>query len=635
MKSHDAHSVCNLSTAPNFSDIVDRRRRTLLVGAAAGVVLGVMPPGALASTAARRYGGPDIGFQAIAVSDTDDLRLPPGYVAQVLYCWGDPVGDGPEFRADAGNSFAEQGVQAGMHHDGLHYFPFDGSAEHGLLCVNHEYTDDGLLHPDGMTPWTAEKVAKSQAAHGISVIEIRLRGAQWEIVRPSPFARRITAATPIRFSGPAAGAPALQTVADPSGKTVFGTINNCAMGATPWGSYLSCEENFNGYFLGLTAPTPDQRRYGLSVRSAGYRWHEFDERFDCSKHANESNRFGWVVELDPRRPDAAPVKRTALGRLKHEGAFVTLARDGRTVVYMGDDERFEYIYKFVSAKPWSEVAAPASPLDEGVLYVARFDPNGSGRWLPLVHGTPGLTVGDGFADQADVLIRTRQAGDALGATPMDRPEWIAVHPHTGEVYCSLTNNSARGQTGSPGVDAVNPRAENRFGHIVRWRERGGDAAAEDFAWDVFVECGDSSLAGANLKGNISGDAFASPDGLWFDRDGRLWIETDISTAAIGDKYHKGFGNNQMLVADPVSGVVRRFLTGPRGCEITGITATPDGRTLFINIQHPGEPASERSQPDRAEAISRWPANQFPGITGGRPRSATVAIRRADGGVVGT
>jgi secreted PhoX family phosphatase len=634
MKLRDNDPVCNPTENPDLAGIVDRRRRALLQSGAAGAVLAHLPLPLQAAAAAGRAQRPPIGFRPIGPGTDDQLRLPRGYVAEIVHAWGDPVSAGPAFRTDAGNSAADQAQQVGMHHDGMHFFPLGGRSDHGLLCVNHEYTDDGLLHSDGMKNWSAEKVAKSLAAHGVSIVEIRRIEGRWQVVRPSRYARRITGDTPIILAGPAAGAKAMRTAADPSGRLARGTLNNCAMGVTPWGTYLTCEENFHGYFKSGEKPTADERRYGINAKTAGYRWHEFDERFDCAKHPNEPNRFGWVVEIDPFDPASMPVKRTALGRFKHEGAFVTLARDRRVVAYMGDDERFEYIYKFVSRRPWEKGGATGDLLDDGTLYVARFDENGQGEWVALVHGQNGLTAENGFADQADILIRTRQAADRVGATRMDRPEWIAVHPGTGEVYCTLTNNARRGTPDAPGVDAANPRRENLFGHIVRWREQGNDAAASRFAWDIFVQCGDPAQSDPNRKGDIKGDIFAAPDGLWFDPDGRLWIQTDVSTSVLGDKNHAAFGNNQMLVADPVSREIRRFLTGPRGCEVTGITATPDGRTLFVNIQHPGETASERSDPDAPTAVSAWPANQFPALAGGRPRSATVAIRREDGGVVG-
>lgn len=635
MKLRDADCPCNSSATPRLEELIDRRRRSLLQAGAAAALLGSLPAQVQAAARAGRAAHPSIGFAPLAAATDDAVRVPAGYLVEAIFPWGDPVSAGPAFRPDASNSAADQAQQAGMHHDGLHFFPLKGSSTHGLLCVNHEYTDDGLLHPNGMADWSAEKVAKSQAAHGVSVIELKLVDGRWRVVRPSRHARRITGDTPVALTGPAAGSPALRTSADPRGRLARGTLNNCAMGVTPWGTYLTCEENFNGYFKAGKSRTADQKRYGITEKTAGYRWHEHDERFDAEKHPNEANRFGWVVEIDPYDPAGMPKKRTGLGRFKHEGAFVTLAKDRRVVVYMGDDERFEYIYKFVSARSHQSGRSPEGLLDEGTLHVARFDAEGGGEWIALAHGQNGLTAENGFADQAELLVKTRQAADLVKATPMDRPEWIAVHPHSGEVYCTLTNNSQRGKDGKPDVDAANPRPENLYGHIVRWREQDGDAAATRFQWDVFVQCGDPAQAQDRRKGNIQGDLFASPDGLWFDAAGRLWIQTDVSTSVLGDANHAAFGNNQMLVADPVGGAVRRFLTGPRGCEVTGIGATPDGRTLFVNIQHPGETAAERSDPAAPTAISAWPANQFPELAGGRPRSATLAIRRADGGLVGT
>jgi secreted PhoX family phosphatase len=326
MKSHDDSLISNPMTTPSFGEIVDRRRRSLLTGAIAGVMLGAMPPGALAARMARRGGGAVIGFKGIAASTGDELRLPEGYAAQIVFAWGDPVGDGPAFKPDASNTAADQRLQAGMHHDGMHFFPLGGSSDHGLLCINHEYTDDGLLHADGMAGWSAEKVAKAQAAHGVSVIEVRREGDAWRIVRPSRYARRITADTPIAIAGPAAGAAALRTADDPLGRFVLGTINNCAMGVTPWGTYLTCEENFNGYFKASAIPPAEQKRYGISAKTAGYRWHEHDVRFDAEQHPNEANRFGWVVEIDPMRPDSMPGQahgarpHQARRRLRHPGA---------------------------------------------------------------------------------------------------------------------------------------------------------------------------------------------------------------------------------------------------------------------------------------------------------------------------
>ncbi|MFO1495736.1 MAG: PhoX family phosphatase [Lysobacterales bacterium] len=650
---HD-DGVSNDSTNLSFAEVLEhsQRRREFLKGslAAASATLAGVPLLAARSTAqAQTYTAtPGLGFRPVPVSDADTLVVPEGYRADVLIAWGDPINDPTRyFRFDASNTAADQEVQWGMHNDGMHYFPFNEptrpifggapvpSSRRGLLVSNHEYTDDGLLHTDGMRTWTADKVKKSQAAHGVSVIELLYDGSNWRVVRPSRYARRITAYTPTRVSGPAAGHPLLRTAADPTGTRVLGTLNNCANGYTPWGTYLTCEENFNGYFAHSGTISAEQRRYGISATGGGYRWHEHDERFNAALHPNEVNRFGWVVEIDPFDPTAAPIKRTALGRIKHEGAWVTLSLDNRVVVYMGDDERFEYIYKYVSRRPYIEgdVANNRTLLDEGTLYVARYNEDLSGEWLALEWGSNGLTPENGFADQGEVLIKTRQAADRVGATKMDRPEWIAVNPHSQDVYCTLTNNDRRGTSGNPAVDTANPRAQNVFGHIIRWAEERQDAAAKRFRWQLFVQCGDPTLSNEARRGNIAGDVFGSPDGLWFDDRGILWVQTDISTSIIsrpaadrGD--YRNVGNNQMLAYDPVSATFKRFLTGPRGCEITGISSTPDMRTLFVNIQHPGEPASERNDPDQPTAISTWPYGQ-------RPRSATVVIRKVDGGIIGT
>jgi len=594
---------------------VHHGRRRVLKAGLAGMVAAL--PGC------ATVGAPDgssPGFASVPVSTADAIRVPPGYRVQVLYAWGDAVGlpsGQPAFRRDGSNSAAEQASQAGMHHDAIEYFSLPmgtANSTHALLAINHEYTDDGLLHPDGMRTWTVQKVCKSQAAHGISIVEIQFTGNAWQIVRPSRYARRITAYTPMRFSGPAAGSPLL------GAGEVLGTVNNCAGGRTPWGTYLTCEENFNGYFVNAGAIPPEQQRYGINARGFGYRWHEFDARFDAQANPLEPNRFGWVVEIDPYDPQAQPVKRTALGRFKHEGAMVTLASDGRVVVYMGDDERFEYIYKFVSRERFdpSYRAANRNLLDQGTLYAARFDDNGSGHWLAL-------------EATAESLVNTRRTADRAGATKMDRPEWVAVHPATRDVYVTLTNNASRGGKDQPGIDLANPRPNNIYGHIVKWREDGGDPAATAFRWDHFVLAGDASSADGTKRGNIKGDAFGSPDGLWFDRRGLLWIQTDVSTSVLNRGDYAGFGNNQMLAADVETGEIRRFLVGPRGCELTGCTMSPDGRNLFVDIQHPGEPANERSDPADPRGISNWP--DF--LPDGRPRSATLVIRRDDGGIVRT
>ncbi len=585
-------------------------------------------------------------FERIAASAEDALRIPPGYRAQVLLRWGDSIGcshlsaGAPAFNDDASNTAAEQECQAGMHHDGMHFFPLGShtsQSPRGLLAINHEYTDDGLLHVGGIGDWSHAKVAKSQAAHGVSVVEVAIIGGEWRLVRPSIFARRITANTAMRIGGPVAGSDWVKTAADAKGDAVLGTFANCAHGFTPWGTYLTCEENWHGYFHQTNAASTHEKRYGIAARPRGYRWWEFDARFDTAKNPNEPNRFGWVVEIDPFDPQSMPVKRTAMGRMKHESAMQSIAPDGRVVFYMGDDEAFEYIYKFVSRDAWNprDRAANRHLLDHGTLYVARFDSNGGGVWLPLVHNEGPLTAANGFSNQADVLVMTRQAADLLGATKMDRPEWIAVHPESKEVYCNLTNNTQRGKPGRPATDAANPRADNAFGHIIRWREAGGDPASREFVWDIFVLAGhgnhNAEAANDHKRGNINGDLFASPDGLWFDTQARLWIATDVSPGSMNKGDYAHIGNNQLLVADVVTGEIKRFLTGPVGCEIASVVSTPDGRHLFVNIQHPGETPGERSDPNNPMRFSNWPD----GPRGGRPRSATIVIRKIDGGVIGT
>ena len=630
----------NRSANPSIHDVSDPSRRLFVRGGIATAMAGLFGP--LAGCAIGAAGGSTasmgrgIGFKSVPMAAGDTVVVPDGYTARVLYRWGDPVGVTgrmPAFAANAGNSADDQAVQAGMHHDGMAFFAAEGASfERGLLVMNHEYVDDGLLHTDGTKTWTAEKVRKSMNAHGVSVIEIqREGGSNWKQVAPSRFARRITASTPMQMSGPAAGHAMLKTAADASGTRILGTFNNCANGQTPWGTYLTCEENFADYFEGVDNPDAHQKRWGIRKgNGAKYRWHEHEERFNVARHPNESNRFGWVVEIDPQDPASTPIKRSAMGRAAHEGAATALTADGRAVVYMGEDARFEYIYKFVSRDTMKPGGAAANRelLDHGTLYVARFDVDGNGEWLPLVQGKGPLTQDKGFANQGDVLIKARQASDLLGATKMDRPEWTAVDPISKEVYCTLTNNSNRGAQGQPFMDAANPRANNTMGQIIRWKES-GDLDATKFAWNHLVLAGDPKQGRYEAQGNIKGDTFGSADGLMVDARGVLWIQTDVSTSTLGKSDYANLPNNQMLACDPTKGEIRRFLVGPAGCEVTGISFAPDLRTVFVNIQHPGEPANERSNPDQPLAISRWPDGA------GRPRSATVVITKNDGGVIGS
>ncbi len=633
-------------------------RRSVLAGgvfAAAGfltsTLAGPSPKGLAASAAGgrgdARPGASLLGYEAVPLGYRDEVVVPPGYTAVPFIPWGTPLlGDYPKFvpgSPDAGvangNTAVDQVQQIGMHHDGMHYFPLgrgDKGSRRGLLVVNHEYTDEFYLHTGAYVEdyaavarpgYTAEMVLKSQNAHGVSVVEIRRSDEEWEVER-SELNRRITANTEMSFAGPAGAHRLVRTTADADGTTPRGTLNNCSHGVTPWDTYLTCEENFNGYFAleGEFAadgkPVEDFdpatvfaaedaalfERYG--VGGDRFNWATNDPRFAVTRaETHEPNRFGWVVEIDPFDPDSTPVKRTALGRIKHEGAFVHTAGNGHVVVYMGDDQVNEYVYKFVSAGTWESMRdSGKSPLDEGTLYVARFDDDGTGTWLPLVHGTAPL-VGPAFADQGEVLVKTRLAADALGATPMDRPEWTTVDRTTGMVYLTLTNNSGREI-----ANAANPRVKNRWGQIIRWEEAGGDHTATTFAWDLLLLAGPPE-SGATIDGE---DAFGSPDGLWADPDGRIWIQTDGTQPLEA--------NDQMLAADPnttdADGVplIKRFLTGVPGCEVTGVVTTPDQQTMFVNIQHPGE-----------DGGSTWPQDdRFD-----TPRSATVVITKQDGGVIGS
>jgi secreted PhoX family phosphatase len=626
----------NTSANPDIHSVSDPQRRIWVQGGLAALATGALGPwlgGCAATGGAASAGGPLLGFKAVPADSTDKLVVPDGYVAEAIAAWGEPIGvagNMPAFKIDASNSAADQAVQMGMHHDGIHYYPLDGS-KRGLLAMNHEYTDDGLLHTDGMKTWSAEKTRKSQAAHGVAVVEVESQGGRWQMVRPSRYAKRHTAATPFAVQGPAAGHALMKTAADPTGRLVLGTLNNCASGKTPWGTYLSGEENFAFYFKAGDQMDAHQKRWGAR-KDAFYPWSDTDERFDLTRHPNEFNRFGWVVEIDPMDPTATPIKRTALGRAAHEGAWVGVTKDNRVVVYSGEDARFEYIYKFISRDAISPGGAHANRtlLDHGILFVARFDADGSGVWLPLVQGIGPLTAANGFADQGEVLIKSRQASDLLGATKMDRPEWLAVDQASGDVYCTLTNNSQRGGKDRPGVDAANPRANNVMGGIIRWKDD-GDFDGVTFRWSHLVMAGDPANERAEAKGNVKGDIFACPDGLVLDDRGVLWIQTDAHATQMYKGELERIGNNQMLAMDRSTGEIRRFLTAPVNCEVTGITFTPDGRTAFLNIQHPGETPSDRSDPADPSKYSNWPDYQ----PGGRPRSATVVVRRRDGGVVGT
>lgn len=630
-------TIINPASQPDLLTLALSRRHVLKGGI--GCTLLGMLGGSLSACSGSVPGDrkPLLGFTSVPVQTDprfDRVIVADGYRAQPFFSWGDPVlPDAPPWQADASDDWQAQLQQAGDNHDGMHYFPFpDDPNRHGLLVINHEYINptlhtDGFITRDGKRP--LEQVRKEQAAHGVSIIEIRQDSSgQWQRVGHSRFNRRISALTPMQLSGPLAGHPFMQTASDPRGTAVIGTLNNCSMGFTPWGTYLTCEENWHNYFVNRDkddhARRPSHWRYGVGNGDSSryYGWESVDPRFDATPdadqphgaHVNEPHRFGWVVEIDPFDPDSVPVKRTALGRYCRECAVVSMDEQGRMAIYSGDDTRGEYIYKFVPRQRFSAAQPHAHRdlLDDGTLYVARFNADGSGQWLALQAGQNGLTPENGFADQAFVLLNTRLAADHVGATPMDRPEWVAVHPRTREVYVSCTNNHERGS--KLAVDAANPRANNLHGHILRWHEHDANPAATTFTWNLFLLAGESPTNQPNpLTGTIKGDIFSSPDGLAFDASGRLWIETDYDDE---EPQNRTMGCNQLLCADPASGEVRRFLVGPRGCEITGITFTPDHRALWINVQHPG--------------IS-YPASD--GKT--RPRSTTVLITKEDGGIIGS
>ncbi|WP_372737582.1 PhoX family phosphatase [Neptunomonas sp.] len=604
------------------------RRRFMQGGAAAmGLFLAANPlTKAIAAVSAPT--SKLLGFSALPTSTSDDFIVPQGYIAQPLISWGDPIlKNAPAFDESGTQTSTAQAGQFGDNTDGMSFFPL--SESRAVLAVNNEYTNYLLLFAHQGKQLTADDVKKAQAAHGVSIFEVeRKNDGHWHYLTESNYNRRITANTEMELTGAAAGHPLLKTNADPSGKKVLGTFNNCSNGETPWGTYLTCEENFNGYFAAPGAEMDKrQKRYGLKADKNKYQWHTFDPRFDMSQEPNEPHRHGWVVEIDPMDPTSTPKKRTALGRFKHENAAVTLADNGHIVVYLGDDERGEHLYKFVSKNRYNpdNKAANRDLLEDGTLFVARFNAaegelKGAGEWLELTYGKNGLTAENGFTDQASVLIYAREAATVVGATTMDRPEWVAVHPDNKTVFCTLTNNKNRGIKDNQPVTGPNPRAENKYGQIVRWKPENADHTSRVFTWDLFLVAGNPAVHKDFYAGsaNITDEnMFNSPDGLGFDKAGRLWIMTDGKYSNEGD--FAGMGNNQMLCADPVSGEVRRFATGPIACEITGLMFSPDQRSMFVGVQHPGE----------NNAPSHFPAGG-----NSKPRSTIMVIQREDGGIIG-
>ncbi|RVU14203.1 PhoX family protein [Methylobacterium oryzihabitans] len=645
----------NASANPSLGEVVAHRfdRRGLLGALAVGAISAVVAPRALAAagtaastTQASAPAAETFPFRELPAGADERHHVADGHDAEILIRWGDPVLPGAPAFDPRAQTAAAQAMQFGYNNDFLGYFPMPGAADpaaHGLLVVNHEYTNEELMFPglgrqEGKAAFagmTRDLVDIEMAAHGGSVIEVRKVDGRWRVVPDSGFARRITATTPMRLSGPAAGTERLRTAADPEGRHPLGMINNCAGGVTPWGTWLSCEENINYYFRGrLPEGSPEARNHKrLGLPGNLYAWGRFHDRFDLGREPNEPNRFGWVVEIDPFDPASVPVKRTAMGRFKHEGAAGALARDGRYVVFQGDDERFDYVYRFVTeaAVDTANRAANRDILDRGTLSAARFDADGRGAWLPLVFGQGPLTPENGFRDQADVLVETRRAADLLGATRMDRPEDVEANPKTGKVYVMLTNNKSRK---ADAVDAANPRPDNRFGHIVEMSPEGGDFAANAFAWEVLVRCGDPSVAavGATFSSATTKDGwFGMPDNCAVDGQGRLWVSTDGNSRG---KTGRADGIWAMETEGERRGTGKHFFQVPVGAEMCGPYFTPDDTTFFVAVQHPGE--ADEEDPNAAPATFEQPATRWPDFEPGTPpRPSVVAITRRGGGRVGT
>ncbi|WJG24570.1 PhoX family protein [Vibrio furnissii] len=614
-----------------FSEMIEARlsRRRFLAGSAAvsaGAFLTLNP---VAKAVAAKPQSSLLNFEPVPASTADMVVVPKGYKATPLMSWGDPIfADAPAFDQSGKQDSRAQARQFGDNTDGMSFFPI--SDDRAVLAINNEYTNYEYLFDHKGAAMTADDVRKAQAAVGVTVVEIVRKNGKWMIDREGQRNRRITANTPMAITGPAAGSEWLKTKADPKGTLALGTFNNCSNGQTPWGTYLTCEENFDDFFGANEEGTvnADQKRYGIAAKPSDYHWHQHDERFDVTKNPNEPNRFGWIVEIDPHNPDSTPMKRTALGRFKHENAAFTLNSDGYAVVYLGDDERGEHLYRFVSKNRYQKGndAANRKLLDEGTLSVAKFDIQdkelkGQGRWIELTFGKNGLTPENGFKNQAEVLIFARRAATQVGATTMDRPEWVAVHPDNQHVFCTLTNNKYRGVKDGQPVGGPNPRAKNNYGQILRWMPVHGDHTAEMFAWDLYLIAGNPTVHHGDLyagSDNINANnMFNSPDGLGFDDAGRLWILTDGNYSNKGD--FAGQGNNQMLCGDPITGEVQRFLTGPVACEITGLAFSPDHKTMFVGVQHPGEEGAPSHFPDGGST---------------KPRSTVMMITRDDGGVIG-
>ena len=638
----------NPTSNPTMGEIIARRfsRRGFLQGSlAATAIAATVSPLALmaADEAHAQTGATSFDFQEVTAGVDADHHVAEGYDADVLLRWGDGLfPDSPDF--DPTNQTPEsQARQFGYNNDFVGFIPIDGSSEHGLLVVNHEYTNEHLMFPgivkvEGdelvVAPADQKRVDIEMAAHGGTIVEIRKVDGKWQVVRDGAKNRRIMSTTEMQLTGPAAGHDRLKTSADATGTKVLGTINNCAGGVTPWGTYIMAEENFHGYFMGELPEghkeAANYERYG--VPEGSYEWGKFHDRFDLAKEPNEPNRFGWVVEVDVEDPNSVPKKRTALGRFKHEGAESIVAPDGRVVFYLGDDERFDYVYKFVTAGTYNpdDRAANMDLLDEGTLHVAKFDEDGTVTWMPLTFGDGPLTAENGFESQADVLIETRRAADLLGATPMDRPEDIEPNGSNGRVYVMLTNNTKRKE-----ANAANPRLDNAFGHIVEIAEDGGDFAATSGRWEILVKCGDPSVAdvGATFSTATTENGwFGMPDNCAVDSDGRLWVSTDGNSP---EKTGRTDGLWAMETEGEGRGTSKLFYRVPVGAEMCGPRPTPDLATFFVAVQHPGDGGEDWEGFGRPSYYED-PSTRWPDFKDDMPvRPSVVAITKQGGGKIAT
>ncbi|OFW99864.1 MAG: dTDP-glucose 4,6-dehydratase [Alphaproteobacteria bacterium RIFCSPHIGHO2_12_FULL_63_12] len=635
-KSSDPDEVSNprmLNAPATIGDLIELRisRRLFLGGAAATAVAGAA---GCANSGPSRAPGASFTFAEIERAMDDTHHAPAGYAADVLLRWGDALfEDSPPFDP-MHQTAAAQRRQFGVNNDFIGFIALDPAADgsaRALLCVNHEYANAKMMFP-GVEPDYPALLTKAHcevemAGHGSSIVEIVKRDGKWRPVIPSKFNRRITAETPMSLTGPAAGDDRLKTHEDPEGRTVLGTVFNCAGGITAWGSYLMAEENFHNYFGGELpdghAEAPTLKRYSVGS-SPRFVWGRYFDRFNLGKEQHEANRFGWIVEVDPFDPTSTPKKRTALGRFKHEGAESVIAPDGRVVLYSGDDERFEYVYKFVSDRKYvdGDRRANIDILESGTLHVARFDADGTLQWLRLVFGEGPLTAENGFRSQADVLIETRRAADLLGATPMDRPEDVEADHRTGRVYLMLTNNNRRK---ADQVNAANPRADNKFGHIIEIIEPDGDFASTTSRWDFLVKCGDPADPAVGATWNpatTKNGWFGSPDNCAIDPSGRLWIATD-GNAETG----AADGLWAMETTGPLRGAGRAFFRAPIGGEVTGPRFADDGTTLFLSVQHPGDDGTTFFE----RPLTRWPdfSHEMPA------RASVLQINKIDGGPIGS